>query len=106
MFRSTSFQAFLIVAAGALLGYVAANEKVRLILPLDADPVVPPAIGCDRGDSVAARASCCMESDAKAALVARQGGRSETAWPKVPAQEVLPFPPHPSPTISGRMPPA
>src|SRR5581483_5303588 len=36
------------------------------------------------------------------ALVARQGGSSDAAWPKLPAQEVLPFPPTPSPSIAGR----
>src|SRR5581483_5724224 len=62
--KNARLQAIVVLAAGALLGYVAASGNFRLSRNASAAPAAAPA------DSFAAPSACCMEGDAKEAWLA------------------------------------
>ena len=74
MFKSAKFQAVVILAAGALLGYAAASGNLRLSRPADASPANSPtgsSRSADSSPAAAPAAACCMEGADKGLLVAR-----------------------------------
>ena len=91
MLRDVRFQITAVLAA-ALLGCLAAAGGLNVRTWAGA---APPAAGAKPADSGGAP---------KVAAPDQKDGETaeEPAWPKLPPQEVLPFPPTPSASVAGR----
>jgi len=76
MFRNPKFQALIVLAAGALLGYGAATSGVRITWQADAAPLGANAVS-KQADSTPALAGCCMAGADRAIQVA-QAGKGKT----------------------------
>ncbi len=108
MLRNAAVQLAAVLGVGALLGYVAASPRFSELGPaysggpLNAVSTTQTYVSNDAG---AAHDETNSQLVAMADPKSGPDGKTKeaaTQWPRLPAQEVLPFPPTPSASLAGR----
>src|SRR5258708_40221964 len=92
MLKRTKLPWLVAIGLGIVLGYIAASRQLDSLTKLWAGN--PTALG--HGESTTS------ENETEGDQGSQQAAVAASAWPRLPAQEVLPFPPTPSPSIAGR----